>query len=254
MERMKRLSSILMTGLLCTLVAAQEDIRLLFDSANSAYQDGNYTLAIEGYENILSEHMHFESEYNLGNAYFKTQSWGPAILHYERAARLSPGNSDLKANLTLANAQVKDRIESLPSNGILDVWDRIVAPGRFRLWMLIMVLTWTLGFVALAWRIWSVRLENRRILGTSAAVLLVMGALSAVLVASTSQRIETSKAAIVMATESSVRNEPGASGMTLFMLHEGTKVTVLQRSETHWRIQLANGNVGWMTAEDLSEI
>ena len=117
-----------------------------------------------------------------------------------------------------------------------------------------MVLTWTLGFVALAWRIWSVRLENRRILGTSAAVLLVMGALSAVLVASTSQRIETSKAAIVMATESSVRNEPGASGMTLFMLHEGTKVTVLQRSETHWRIQLANGNVGWMTAEDLSEI
>ena len=76
MERMKRISSILMTGLLCTLVAAQEDIRLLFDSANSAYQEGNYTLAIEGYENILSEHMHFESEYNLGNAYFKTQVVG----------------------------------------------------------------------------------------------------------------------------------------------------------------------------------
>ena len=111
MERMKRLSSILMTGLLCTLVTAQEDIRLLFDSANSAYQDGNYTLAIEGYENILSEHMHFESEYNLGNAYFKTQSWGPAILHYERAARLSPGNSDLKANLTLASEVTGHRFD-----------------------------------------------------------------------------------------------------------------------------------------------
>ena len=236
------------------MFAAQEDVQLLFDTANVAYQEGNYDAAIEGYEKILTEHMHFDSEYNLGNAYFKTQAWGPAILHYERAALLSPGNSDLKTNLTLANAQIKDRIESLPSNGILDIWDRVIAPGRFRLWMRIMVLAWTLGFVALAWRIWSVRLENRRILGTSAAVLLVTGALAVVLVFSTSQRIDTSKSAIVMATESSVRNEPGASSMTLFMLHEGTKVIVLQRSEAHWKIQLANGNTGWILAEDLAEI
>ena len=68
------------------------------------------------------------------------------------------------------------------------------------------------------------------------------------------KRIESSKTAIVMAMESAVRNEPGSEGMTLFMLHEGTKVTVTDRSATHWKIQLANGNTGWIAASDLTEI
>ena len=69
-----------------------------------------------------------------------------------------------------------------------------------------------------------------------------------------SERIESSKSAIVMAVESAVRNEPGTNGMTLFMLHEGTKVTVIERNANHWKVQLANGNTGWIAAGDLTEI
>lgn len=233
---------------------AQADVKATFEAANAAYADGNYDDAIIGYESILEERMHFESEYNLGNAHYKLGNWGPAILHYERATLLSPSDEDVRTNLVLANAQIKDRIESLPSNGITDIWERITAPGRYQLWARIMLFGWTLGFLALAWRLWAKGVENRRLLGSAAAILLSLGLTSMLLARTSSERIESSKTAIVMAMESAVRNEPGTNGMTLFMLHEGTKVTVTDRTGAHWKIQLANGNSGWIAASDLTEI
>ena len=87
-----------------------------------------------------------------------------------------------------------------------------------------------------------------------AAVLLAVGLAFMLLTQTASERIESSKSAIVMAVESAVRNEPGTNGMTLFMLHEGTKVTVIERNANHWKVQLANGNTGWIAAGDLTEI
>jgi len=248
------LSILFAVAVVATAWGQNVDRKAQFEAANAAYTAGDYATSIEGYESILAESMHFESEYNLGNAYYKLGKWGPAILHYERAVLLSPSNEELKTNLALANARIKDRIESLPSNGILDVWERITAPGRFQLWARIMVLAWTLGFCALAWRIWVVGIENRRLLGSSAAVLIAIGMAAMLLTSTASMRIESSKMAVVMAVESAVRNEPGTNGMTLFMLHEGTKVTVIERSTGYWKVQLANGNTGWITAEDLTEI
>ncbi len=248
------LASFLVATFLHASVWGQLDPKVQFEAANAAYTAGDYAEAIAGYESILAESMHFESEYNLGNAHYKLAQWGPAILHYERAALLSPSNADLKTNLTLANAQIKDRIESLPSNGILDIWERITAPGRYQLWARLMILAWTLGFAAFAWRIWIVGIENRRLLGSSAVVLIALGLACMLMTQTASKRIESSKSAIVMAVESAVRNEPGTNGMTLFMLHEGTKVTVIERNANHWKVQLANGNTGWIAAGDLTEI
>ena len=250
----RRLSSFLFAAALHAAAWGQLNPQAQFEAANAAYADGDYAAAIAGYDSILSQRMHFDSEYNLGNAHYKLAQWGPAILHYERAALLSPSNADVKTNLALANAQIKDRIESLPSNGILDIWERITAPGRFQLWARLMVLAWTLGFAALAWRIWVVGIENRRLLGSSAAALIAVGLAAMLLTRTASERIESSKSAIVMAVESAVRNEPGSNGMALFMLHEGTKVTVIERNANHWKVQLANGNTGWIAAGDLTEI
>ncbi|MBO75640.1 MAG: hypothetical protein CMD33_10240 [Flavobacteriales bacterium] len=249
-----RLSSFLIVSMMQVTVWGQLDPKAQFESANAAYTSGDYAAAIAGYESIVLEHMHFESEFNLGNAHYKLAQWGPAILHYERAALLSPSNADVKTNLALANAKIKDRIESLPSNGILDIWERITAPGRYRFWARVMMLAWTLGFGALAWRIWVVRIENRRLLGSSATVLIAVGLAAMLMTRMASLRIESSKSAIVMATESAVRNEPGSNGMTLFMLHEGAKVTVIERNASHWKVQLANGNTGWISNEDLTEV
>lgn len=249
-----KVASFLLAVTCAAMAWGQTDVQATFEAANAAYTAGQYDEAIAGYEAILADRMHFDSEYNLGNAYYKQGAWGQAILHYERAALLAPSNDDVRVNLTLANAQIKDRIESLPSNGILDVWERVTAPGRYPLWARITLFGWTLGFLALAWRLWVVGLENRRLLGSSAAVLIAVGLFSMLLARTASARIESSKSAIIMAVETAVRNEPGTNGMTLFMLHEGTKVTVTERASQHWKVQLANGNTGWIAASDLTEI
>ena len=89
-----------------------------FDSANAAYARGEFSMAQSGYESLLEDRVHFASEFNLGNAFFKQQKFGLAILHYERARQLTPNNEDLETNLTLANSQISDRIEALHSRYI----------------------------------------------------------------------------------------------------------------------------------------
>lgn len=230
------------------------DYQAAFDSANAAYARGEYMEAQAGYETILQDRIHFESEFNLGNAFFKQNALGSAILHFERARQLDPNHDDLESNLTLANSRIQDRIEPIPTSSINDLWLRVIAPGRFKLWMRLLVGTWTLGFAAFALRLWQKEPGSRRLLGTLGGTLLSLSLIFFSLTALTSSRIDSSKSAIIMATETSIRNAPGPNGMTLFVLHEGTKVKILQRERDFWKIELINGNVGWIMASDVTEI
>lgn len=230
------------------------DYRATFDSANAAYARGEYMVAQTGYETILQDRIHFESEFNLGNTHFKQNALGQAILHFERARQLDPNHDDLESNLALAYSRIQDRIESLPTSSINDLWLRVIAPGRFKLWMRCLFGAWTLGFLAFAFRLWQKEAGTRRLLGTMGGTLLFLSLIFLWLTLATSALIESSKSAIIMAAETSIRNEPGANGMTLFVLHEGTKVKILQREGDFWKIELINGNVGWIKASDVTEI
>ena len=225
-----------------------------FEAANVAYADARYAEAQAGYESIVEGHLHFESEFNLGNAFFKQGKLGHSILHYERAKRLNPSNSDLESNLILANARVIDRIEALPTAGIEDVWERILSPGRYALWFRLMIGFWTLGFIAFGFRMWQKTIGNRRILGSIGTTALSIGILCMSMTYGSSKRINGSKEAIIMVDQANVLSEPSATASKLFVLHEGTKVQILQRVDAQWEIAIANGNVGWLPSSDLEEI
>lgn len=256
MERMKPFLSALLILLSIASLWTQEPAALesAFETANSAYSEARYEEAQAGYESIVEGHLHFESEFNLGNAFFKQGKLGHSILHYERAKRINPSNSDLESNLILANARVIDRIEALPTAGIEDLWERILSPGRYPLWFRLMIGFWTLGFVAFGLRMWQDAIGNRRILGTIGTTALSIGVVCMSMTYGASKRINGSKEAIVMVDQANVLSEPIAAASTLFVLHEGTKVRILQRVEDQWEIALANGNVGWLPSGDLEEI
>ena len=94
---------------------AAADAQQLFQNANQAYQTGNFPLAVEQYETILRGGKLFSKElyYNVGNAYFRLNQTGRAILNYERAARLSPTDADIQTNLAVARGRVTDDIEAV---------------------------------------------------------------------------------------------------------------------------------------------
>jgi tetratricopeptide (TPR) repeat protein len=238
----------------------QSPVEIAFLEANLAYADGDFDEAIVGYETVLQTHFFFAAEYNLGNAYYKTEQLAPAILHYERAALINPRNGDLAMNLALAQVRTIDRIEELPTQGLRDFWSQLTAPGFWRYWAWTLVLIWTSGFIVLAIRIRLRELATRRMAGSVGIALLALGLITMPIALTCEEEATIDRFAIVMTPTAEVLNAPSgasesgsseetATAQPLFLLHEGTKFEVLGSSGDWWEIRLANGNVGWIFAE-----
>lgn len=80
---------------------------------DSAYMKNDYTSAIHIYEALLNKGEAAEIYYNLGNSYYKTGEIAKAILNYERALLLQPGNGDIRTNLDVARSKTIDKVESV---------------------------------------------------------------------------------------------------------------------------------------------
>lgn len=81
---------------------------------DSAYMRNDYISAIQIYEALLSKGEAADVYYNLGNSYYKAGDIARAILNYERALLLQPGNSDIRANLEIARSKTIDKVEAVP--------------------------------------------------------------------------------------------------------------------------------------------
>jgi len=91
---------ILITGLLCgTCYLIAESPEQFFIQGNEAYQQDNYTASIDQYTQALQEQASVALLYNLGNAYFKNNQPGYAVLSYSQALFLDPMDADARANL-----------------------------------------------------------------------------------------------------------------------------------------------------------
>ena len=96
-----------------SLFASEEQV--IIAKSNKAYTEGYFANAVELYKKVL--HLGFESPelyYNLGNSYYKLNELSSAILYYEKARKLDPGNEDVNFNLSVANSKISDKIEPIP--------------------------------------------------------------------------------------------------------------------------------------------
>lgn len=235
--------------------ATPSDCEQQFHLGNQAYQSGDFQAAVDAYETALANCRNFELEYNVANAHFKLGHLGLSILHYERALQLDPSDDDARNNLKLAGARVIDRIEELPTQGLRDVWERIVAKGRLRFWGGALLFLWLAGFGALSWRLFTRETTMQRIASTLASVLLAFSLLVGFLYSATSHREAISHEAVILSPTAEIRNAPQSdNSLVLFLLHEGTKGRILSRAGAWLELELANGSVGWVAAGDVAEV
>ena len=94
-------------------IFAIENVFLLhYETGMDKYRKGQYDLAIQEFEIILSNNwVSAEIYYNLGNAYYRHGNISDAIWAYENCLKLSPTHLDAKYNLKLTNLKVIDRME-----------------------------------------------------------------------------------------------------------------------------------------------
>ena len=228
----------------------------LWNAANEAYAQERWEDAVNDYTAIAEASMESAPLWcNLGSAWYKSGNLGKAILCYERALKLDPSYEDAKYNLELLNAMKLDRLESVPEL-ILATWMKNL--GRtldsdswavcflvFLVLTLAMVLLFILGSSA----------TSRRAGFFTGVVCLLLAVAS--LSFSLWQKNEYMKAdkAIIMKPVSSVKSSPsGDSAKDLFVLHEGTKVQVLDNVGGWSNIELSDGRQGWLPSSDIEII
>jgi tetratricopeptide (TPR) repeat protein len=227
----------------------------LLELAAANYSKGNYVAAAQQYETILKRVGASEALfYNLGNAYFKSDCLAPAILNYERALRLNPADGDARFNLEMCQARIVDKIDPIGMFLIVRWYHALGNLQNSNGW----ATTSILFFILFIGSLFAYFFARRRFLKKFGfffgIAMLAFSSLSMVYSAQESQRLTHSDEAILFTLSVTVKSSPDKSGTDLFVLHEGTKMTVRSELGDWSEIELEDGNIGWLLSKDIQRI
>lgn len=236
---------------------AKEDYpQQLWEEANAAYADGRWSDAVTKYEMIASTGLESpQLYYNLGNAEYKSGSLAGAILNYERALKVDPSFADARYNLEFVESQTQDRIDSVPEF-ILKTWTKKLcylmdSDG----WAILFIVLLAVTAAMLLLFLMAPSVTGKRTGFISAIVFFLLAAAS--LGFSVYQKVDYSvhDEAVVMKPVISVKSSPSSdAGTDLFILHEGTKVRVMDSVGDWVNVEISDGRQGWVNAAEVEVI
>jgi tetratricopeptide (TPR) repeat protein len=249
-----------LAGVLCAALplAAQEEAAA-FGKATEAYRGGRYREAADLYESIVKNGWESATlYYNLGNAHYKLGEIPAAILNYERALRLSPGDDDIEHNLAMAELKTVDRIDPLPRLFFVAWWSGFLAlasPGGWGaaaivcLWIAAAsgVGVLAAGSVAGAGIPDTLRGVGRMIAIVSLAAAVVAFAAGHF----RNEEIYGSTRGVIFSQSVTAKSAPDEQSTDIFVIHEGLRVEILDAVGGWMNIRLADGKTGWMKEDHL---
>ena len=249
---MKRYTLFILLSLFAFMGKAQESVDVWFEQANAAYSMGNYDSAKIVYEKILASDVESVPLYfNLGNAYYKMREYPMAIYCYEKALKLDPSNEEVQTNLAIANHAIVDKIEPVPQSFIVRGWRNARASLSGDQWAWCSIVFFALLLVSLFLFLRSRKVGLRELGFFAGLFFLIAFGLSVVFAAQLKHTSETQDQAILMTPTVTVKSSPSVESVDLFVLHEGTKVSILETANGWCKIKIANGSVGWLTEDSM---
>ena len=228
----------------------------LWNTANQAYIDGRWADAVADYELISG--MGLESAalyYNTADAYFKDGNISKAILFYERALKIDPSYEDARYNLELLNNTIQDRIDPVP-DFILRVWAKDIcyvmdSDAWAVCFLVLLALTLALALLFIL----GATAAGRRAGFFTGIVTLLLAVASLSFSLWQKNDYMSADDAIVMRPVTSVKSSPSSEASAdLFILHEGTKVRILDNVGNWYNVELADGRQGWILSKDIEII
>ncbi len=226
--------------------AAQEDVSSLWEKAGEAFAAGQWQNALNCYQMIEGEGLVSDDlYYNIGNTFLKLQDNAHAILYYERALKLNPSHADAAHNLEIVRQMTLDKIDEVP-DFILVSWFHNLRQGlSANAWAWI-----TLGLLLLAGILLTVFRSGaprslRKVSFILSCIVLVLAIFTFIFSLQQKRAVTRQDSAIVTAPVCSVKSSPAEGGKTVFVLHEGTKVRLLDDVGDWARIEIADGRQGW---------
>jgi tetratricopeptide (TPR) repeat protein len=219
----------------------------VFDQANAFYQKNEMQKAAQLYEGLIKGgHESASLYFNLGNAYYKLNNNALAILNYERAKKLNPHDDDIAFNLKMANLKVTDKVEAMPVLFYEHWWNNIVESYSFDQWAVLGTALIWIVFVLVLWFVLTASRLVKQLTFYAALLFFLMSAFAFVLADTQNKQFEFRNEAIVFVPSVYIKSSPTDKSTDLFILHEGSKVQILDKVGPWEKIKLLNGNVGWV--------
>lgn len=227
--------------------AAKQQSNVTKAEGDSAYMRDDYASAIQIYENLLKKGEAADVYYNLGNSYYKAGDIAKAILSYERALLLQPGNADIRANLEIARSKTIDKVVPVPEIFFVSWAKSLINCMSIDAWAKLGVVFFVLLLVSLYLFFFSRQIVWKKTGFIAGLVLLAFVILSNVFASQQKSELTNRNDAVVLSPSVTVRSTPSDSGTSLFILHEGHKVEIKDNSMREWKeIRLEDGKVGWV--------
>lgn len=222
---------------------------------DSAYMKNDFAAAIQIYEVLLNKGEAADIYYNLGNSYYKADNIAKAILNYERALLLQPGNADYRANLEVARSKTIDKMEAVPEIFFITWIKSLINSMSVNAWAICGIMCFILLIVSIYFFVFSKQIVWKKIGFIAGILFLIFVILSNVFAAEQKDRLLNRNKAIVMSPSVTVRSTPSEGGTSLFVLHEGSKVNLKDSSMKDWKeICLDDGKVGWLPSSSIEII
>lgn len=228
-----------------TYAAGTDDA--LWQKANAFYSQKQYDSASLYYEQLLQKYPdNAPLHYNAGNASYRLNEIGKAILHYEKAGFLDPGNKKITDNLLLTKGRIQNPVPEATPIFFVSWWNNWLRLFSSNIWAIGSLLIFTTILVL----IYFARVRKHRFahsgrwLSLGIVSLLVSGCMTWF----SYDAAANSRKAVVLQAGTSFTETPKAAGKILGILPEGTVVEVYREEGPYINVKLPNGREGWIPA------
>ena len=252
---MKKYVCILFLASFVLAIYANPSADSLKAAADKAYSHEQYDKAASLYLRLTRLGESDVVCYNLANSYYRMDSVASAILWYERALLLSPGDSDIRFNLRMARAKTVDKIVPEEEIFFSRWYHSLLNLMSVNSWVSVGIVLFAFALLGLLLYFVSDRMLWRKVGFFGALLLLLLSASSHLFAWQQKGRQQHRDRAVVMQSSVVVKSTPNAAGTDLFLVHSGTSFHILDASMKDWcQIRLSDGKEGWIPVSAIEVI
>lgn len=221
----------------------------LLTKANTLYNENAFDSALVTYKSIIDQgYSSAVLYYNIGNTYYKLRNYPLAIYYYEKSLKLDPNNEDTKHNIEIAKLFLTDKIEAVPELFIKTWWNKLRNAFTTNTWSIITLVLLGISLTCLFFYITAKTRGLKKSMFFLGILVIILTAGSFSISAEKHNYISTHNEGIIIIPTITIKSSPSTSGVDLFVLHEGSKVKILDNTDGWEKIKIANGSIGWLPA------
>jgi tetratricopeptide (TPR) repeat protein len=252
MER-KLMLILLLACFLTNVISAQQE---LFDKGNKAYQEGNYELALQNYQELLQGDKHSaELYYNTGLSYFQLENWPYAILYFEKAQKINPRLKGVKKSLEFAKSNLPEQVVPIPDFFLSRWWRFFVNVFSVDIWTAFQLVFLFLTVVGIALWLLSKNLVYKKY-GFFTFIVSIGICLICLLAAHSREQMvnNSGEGIIIVPAKVSLLKAPDTKSPEVSPLFGGEKVYLLDELAGWKKVEMEDREEGWVKEEWLKEI